>query len=128
MLHEIKKFDDTQPSGPGAISGYEAECTCGFKVRASLRTIAVMDAIEHCLVMNHKDVQPPKGWSLESAYESAKAGVLSRPDMRLAATLPCECGNSNGFDCFNSNHQMFRRHLLSAAKTGIMPLGDLPAN
>lgn len=124
-MHEIKRFEDTQPSNPGAISGYEAECSCGYRVRASLRTIAVMDAIEHCLVMNKKnDPEPLKPWSLESAYTSARLGFLSAGEMRLAATLPCECGNSNGYDCFNSNHQSYRNRLLTAARTGIMPSDD----
>jgi hypothetical protein len=55
MLHEIKQVEDTQPSEAGAISGYEAECTCGYKVRRSLRTIAVMDAIEHCFASTYKN-------------------------------------------------------------------------
>lgn len=51
MLHKIKRFGSVEASGPGAIDGFEAECYCGFKVRKATRSIALMDAVEHCLYM-----------------------------------------------------------------------------
>lgn len=35
------------PSGPGALAGFEAKCSCGLVMRCSLEGILFRDIIEH---------------------------------------------------------------------------------
>jgi hypothetical protein len=49
-------------------------------------------------------------WSLEQAWQRYRLGLLS-PSSALwfSSNAPCECGNSDGFSCFNSDHHEWRR-------------------
>ncbi len=47
MDYQISPPRPVGPSGPGALSGHEARCSCGLVMRSSLETILFCDIMEH---------------------------------------------------------------------------------
>src|SRR5262245_58759916 len=44
---EISPIVATPASGPGALDGFEARCSCGLVMRSSLRTLLEQDVADH---------------------------------------------------------------------------------
>ena len=47
MQYTISAIEPVGPSEPGALSGFEARCSCGLVMRSSLLTIAQFDVRDH---------------------------------------------------------------------------------
>lgn len=51
-----------------------------------------------------------KNWTLEEAWEQYRLGLISPSSaLWLSSHAPCQCGNSDGYNCFNSWHHEWRR-------------------
>jgi hypothetical protein len=52
--HRILEIVEKPASGPGALDGYEAVCSCGHRVGSSLRGLAAQWGREHAAYMSRK--------------------------------------------------------------------------
>jgi len=52
--HTIEAVIATPASGPGALAGWVAVCSCGYRIPSSLRTLAVQWGADHARYMNAK--------------------------------------------------------------------------
>lgn len=45
--HYVDAIRETEPTEPGALRGYAADCSCGWSARYSLRSMVVNQLVEH---------------------------------------------------------------------------------
>lgn len=51
QMDHFTTIEAVRPSTPGALSGFEVRCTCGFNFRTAFRTTAQADAADHVAFM-----------------------------------------------------------------------------
>ena len=55
MAHVLTKSFAVPASGPGAISGYAVDCSCGARIQTSLKTCTESDALAHVAYYTAKE-------------------------------------------------------------------------
>lgn len=64
------------------------------------------------LLENERERAEVGKMTLEHAFNLWREGKLRTVlAVHAAKVCPCECGNSNGFDCFQSNHRAMRQSM-----------------
>jgi hypothetical protein len=58
-MHAIIAIVPSPATEKGALDGFEAICSCGYRLKSSLRTCAMSDGHRHVAYMNEKESAKP---------------------------------------------------------------------